>query len=258
MTSAPPSVLSVFASLLRSRVPSNVDLRSIRSLIVGAEPIDHAALTNFEDLLAPHGLHPRALCPAYGLAEATLAVSITSPDELWTSRVVEGSRLASSGPPLDGVAVDSLNGHIRVDSPSVASVYLTAEGATPITCPMITSDIGLVHDGHLFVRGRSDDVIFVGGRNVYPADIERAVRDPSVVSCVALALSDTEYALVCESRRRADPTSIEKAARQCALQAVGLAPAVVEIVPVGYVPRTPSGKPKRVDLAQRLRREAVE
>src|SRR5206468_1155835 len=53
-----------------------------RAAIVGAERLDPGALGRFAAMLAPHGFRREAFLPAYGLAEATLAVSIHPPDSV--------------------------------------------------------------------------------------------------------------------------------------------------------------------------------
>ncbi len=57
---------------------SNLDLSSICHLINGAEPIKSSTIDNFEKKLACFGLKPKTMKPAYGMAETTLAISITS------------------------------------------------------------------------------------------------------------------------------------------------------------------------------------
>jgi acyl-CoA synthetase (AMP-forming)/AMP-acid ligase II/acyl carrier protein len=57
---------------------SELDLSSICHLINGAEPIKTSTINNFEKKLACFGLKPRAMKPAYGMAETTLAISINT------------------------------------------------------------------------------------------------------------------------------------------------------------------------------------
>lgn len=83
------------AHALRRVRPADIarlDLTGWRTLIVGAEPVDAAILAAFADLLAPAGFRSRAVLPAYGLAEATLAVTgARHADSLRTVTVDAGS-----------------------------------------------------------------------------------------------------------------------------------------------------------------------
>src|SRR5205823_6322952 len=90
---------------------AGLDLSRWRGCIVAAEPVHSEDLDAFARLLAPAGLRREALLPAYGLAEATLAVTGVAPDVGWTSTGVEGRRAVGCGPPLPGVGVEILDEH---------------------------------------------------------------------------------------------------------------------------------------------------
>src|SRR3712207_9352119 len=68
-----------------------------RGVIVGAERNDVEAIRRFCALLVPRGLNPRALLPAYGLAEATLAVTGLPLAELYRSLEVDPAGLRVGG-----------------------------------------------------------------------------------------------------------------------------------------------------------------
>jgi acyl-CoA synthetase (AMP-forming)/AMP-acid ligase II len=150
--------------------------------------------------------------PAYGLAEATLAVTGAPPDAVarallpdWrTLRMGErvrlrghaqlgaeeigtgGGWLVSCGPPCTGVEVDVVDeagavlppghlGEIRVKGPTVADGYLgdTGAGLTRFGAQgLCTADAGFLLDGDLYVVGRIGDSIKVRGRSVYAEDLE--------------------------------------------------------------------------------------
>jgi acyl-CoA synthetase (AMP-forming)/AMP-acid ligase II len=74
-TTVPVFGLTQVLRRVRPADVAHLDLSRWRTLIVGAERIDASVLTAFADLLRPAGFRPQAILPAYGLAEATLAVT---------------------------------------------------------------------------------------------------------------------------------------------------------------------------------------
>jgi fatty-acyl-CoA synthase len=95
----------------------------------------------------------------------------------------------------------------------------------------------------------------MGGRNIYPTDVERiaetvdGVRAGNAVAVRWTASGGREsFALAVESRQADDDDEAERiaaAVRSAVTAAIGVRPAVVKVVPVGSLPKTPSGKLKR-------------
>ena len=162
------------------------DLSSLKSLVVGSEPVSAEGLRTFEELAAGHGLSPDALCPGYGLAEASLAVSISSPDEPWSSKRLDAAALSerrwaedpegevelvSCGPALHGVELrtgeaDGL-GPLEIRSPSLLTRYVG--DAEPPVCPdgwLRTADLAHLGSHDVYIAGRTDDVFVIAGRNL--------------------------------------------------------------------------------------------
>jgi fatty-acyl-CoA synthase len=189
-----------------------LDLSCVRVIHVGSEPVSWEATEAFVSTYAPFGLAPEAINPAYGLAEATLAVSASSPSE--RPRIVEidadryasgqamrllGSnpagqgagarvrRVVSCGRPLpgfeleiaregDGPTGEGVVGEIVLRGPCIAQGYFEDPDASAEAFReggLRTGDLGFCLDGELFVSGRSKDVVIVGGCNYHPQDIER-------------------------------------------------------------------------------------
>src|SRR5262249_56405986 len=113
----------------------------------------------------------------------------------------------------------------------------------------------LVEDGQVVVCGRIKDVIIMGGRNIYPTDIERAasavdgVRAGSVVAVrMDAGLRRETFAVAVESKLADDPDAMRRIRNQVAarvVDAVGVRPLKVVVLPPGTLPKTPSGKLRR-------------
>jgi len=193
-----------------------LDFSGMRNAIVGAEPIDPATLENFARLLGPFGFAHSSFRTAYGMAEATLAVTAVTcgqvpravrPDPATLrfgarvgieadvplgdpAREPGNGWLVSCGPPGDGVGVAVVDenraelppghlGEIVVTGASVTGGYhlgRTASSTRFAGGVLYTGDAGFLRDGELYVLGRMGDSLKVRGRSVYVEDLEAAVR----------------------------------------------------------------------------------
>ncbi len=81
MTAAPNFAYTVLARRLNHAADDAYDLSSLRFVLNGAEPIDNTTITTFLESAGRFGLKETALIAAYGMAEATLAVSFTNPGD---------------------------------------------------------------------------------------------------------------------------------------------------------------------------------
>ena len=177
----------------------------------GAEPISWDLCEAFLDALEPLGLSRRAMYPVYGLAEATVGVSLGKPGNPY-SRVVADRHSLSIGDAFEpaepgeadavsfvrvGDAIrdceirivgddderldDGRIGHIQLRGASVTNrIY----GDTAATAALFsadgwlrTGDCGLFSEGELVITGRQKDLIIINGQNYYPHDIEEIVAD---------------------------------------------------------------------------------
>jgi len=271
----------------RVKDPAEYDLSSMRVFICGAEPIMPDTLDNFATHFAPAGLEPSAMVPAYGLAEATLAVTFTPYgvgmlcDEVDSVALGEDRfarplvddpgalRVPSCGvamPTLqlrianrDGVALaDRQVGEVQVSGPSITPGYIndpeadkdarTADGW------LRTGDLGYMAGGHLYACGRTKDVIILRGRNIYPHDVEAtASRIPEVRTGNVVAFGsagkrgEERLVVIAESRKLDSADIIERKIRGGIHDSLGVTPGEVVIVPPGTLPKTSSGKLKRVE-----------
>jgi len=265
--------------------PRPLDLSSLRIAVNGAEAVDYDTIQQFLKRAAAYGLSHHALCPAYGLAEATLAVAITRPEEaahalqvdpvhLEAGHVVPsdgGRTLVSCGRPIPGteiVIVDDKGcrlseqhvGEILVRSPTVMSGYWRDEKATADALDgdgwLRTGDLGFLTDvGELVVCGRLKDMVIVGGRNLYPEDYEfwaervNGVRRGNVI---AFALSEHERVIVAlEPATEDDSEQLAASVLDALRHRLDRDPDKVVVVRRGSLPKTSSGKRQRNRCRQR-------
>jgi acyl-CoA synthetase (AMP-forming)/AMP-acid ligase II len=272
---------------------AELDLSSMRVFICGAEPIAPATLDAFAHRFGEARLDPTAIVPAYGLAEATLAVSFTpygsgmrhedvDPSILGEERIaeagVDGARalqIASCGVAMPGLEIrigsdggDVLRerqvGEIQVRGPSVTPGYVRDPEATAASRTadgwLRTGDLGYLAGGHLYPCGRTKDMIVVRGRNLFAHDLEalagslEGVRTGNVVAfgCAPRRGGDGErLVLVAESRELERADVIARAVRGAVCEAMGVQPDDVVIVAPGTLPKTSSGKLKRLETRKR-------
>jgi acyl-CoA synthetase (AMP-forming)/AMP-acid ligase II len=214
-TAVPPFALDYVTRRVRPEDLAGLDLSGWRGVIVGAEPIDPIVLEDFARLLEPVGFRRSAYRTAYGLAEATLAVTAhTGPKAPTAVRLAPGALRAGSavridavhrigdgpaaegpgwlvgcGAPQPGFSVDVVDlngdplphghlGEIAVRGPSTALGYHAGatSGSTRFRDgELLTGDAGFVHNGELFVLGRMGDSLKLHGRSVFMEDLETAV-----------------------------------------------------------------------------------
>ncbi|GAB3132623.1 hypothetical protein GCM10027289_21120 [Tsukamurella serpentis] len=212
---SPSFALGYTAARLRAEHIEELDLSGWKTLAVGAEPVQTADLRSFCRLTEDRGFDPRAIIPAYGLAESTLLVSGAGPDtpagavrpRSSSLRFGEPVLIDRRGPAVSadtgdgrwivglgrprpqspvrivdadgGPLPDGTLGEVVVAGTSVAAGYVDdaqVEGGTRITGGEVhTGDAGFLLDGELFVLGRMATSIKVRGRSVFMEDIESAV-----------------------------------------------------------------------------------
>jgi fatty-acyl-CoA synthase len=276
MTCAPNFGLALAVRRARKQPPCGSF--PMRSVVLGSDRIEPHTLTETHEVLGPYGLTRETLTPAYGLAEATLGVTMKrigekprkvriDPDlayggelRLVEPSVVHGRAVVSCGPPMDGVTLRTTASHgvgqICIRSGSLADGYLDAPAATEkrfIDGELVTEDLGFVHDGELYVLGRTDDVIALGGRNIHARDVETLVEECGGVRPGSAVLVDVPDAhgsrlvLVAEPARGHDgdfgPLAEQLSAK--AFRAAGARVSECVFIHPGRLPKTPSGKIQR-------------
>jgi len=245
------------ARRIRDEEMEGVDLSSWRFALNGAEPLAPAVLRRFSERFARFGFDAKALMPVYGLSEASLAVTFTSPGRGAHTLQHERRELASVGSPLPGVDLDLREGRIFVRGPSVMKEYFGNLQATREVLQdgwLDTGDLGFVQDGELFVSGRAKEVIILRGVNYAPHDFEDALDGaPGVRPGCAAALGvpgaeGEELVLLVE--RTGDADAAQLSAR--ITEATGIRPAAVHLLEPGTLPRTSSGKLRRAEALRQF------
>lgn len=276
--------------------PRALDLSSWRIAANGAEPVEIGTVERFVAEASEHGFNPHAMCPMFGLAEATLAVSLSRPDEPvhvewvereslettgtvhWTHPTDPGARaLVSCGYPIPGheVTIKDVSGEtlpagrvgeICVRGPSVMTGYWRdpASSAESLRDGWLhTGDLGFWGANGIVVCGRVKDMIILGGRNLYPEDYEfHTEKVPGVRkgNVIAFAIPERER-MVVVAETTAGPDEVHDIART-ALEALRRSlprgPEEVVLVSPGTLPKTSSGKRQRGACRERYASGALE
>jgi acyl-CoA synthetase (AMP-forming)/AMP-acid ligase II len=276
MTVAPNFALGHAARAAETKPP---DRFPMRNCILGGERIEASSLQTALEVLGPSGLESSALAPAYGMAEAVLAVAVTPAGKAPRLLTVDSDALAdgrvepmddpgpsqpvqtlvSSGRPLRDVEVrtdgESEQGEILIRTPSLASGYAGDPQTTAqhfVDGELQSRDLGFVHEGEVYVQGRLDDILVVGGRNVSALDLEASARNSAPVRpgcCAVVDVSrDGKVELVALAEARDDAPEPERTAaaiREAAMSTGGVRVDECIILPRGTLPKTPSGKIQR-------------
>jgi acyl-CoA synthetase (AMP-forming)/AMP-acid ligase II/acyl carrier protein len=200
-----------FLKLFARKGLPDVDLSCVKLILNGAEPISYSLCEEFLQALAPLGLKRNAMFPVYGLAEATVGVSMPTIGEEYSRvvmhrhslRIGDNYRVAEIddedavsfvkvGQAIrdvdiriaddnDQVLDDGKVGNIQLRGGSITERIYGDAAATEILFTadgwLRTGDCGVFVDGELVITGRSKDIIIVNGQNYYPHDIEEIAAE---------------------------------------------------------------------------------
>lgn len=204
LTWLPNFAYNFCAQKIRDRHMEGVDLSSWRAIINCSEPVRWESHRAFYEFFKNYGLRRDALQTSYAMAENVFGVTQSrlgsepavvelDREAFMVERVarmfVDGRpsiTMMSSGCPLEnveikildetgGAVVDSVIGEIALRSDCMLTGYFNRPDLTGQAFRegwYLTGDYGFVLDGELFVSGRKKDMIIVGGKNVYPQDLE--------------------------------------------------------------------------------------
>jgi acyl-CoA synthetase (AMP-forming)/AMP-acid ligase II len=205
----PNFAYNFLATRIRDADIEGLNLASLRAVINCSEPVYAESHQLFAERFKPYGFREEALTTCYAMAENTFAVTqggIIAPitlDVVDRQRLMEdriaiapngnspAQTMVSCGAPIPGCAVrivdDNRNilperyvGEIALTSDSMLTGYYKRPEETDAVMQdgwYFTGDMGYVADGELYITGRKKDLIIVGGKNVYPQDIENLLND---------------------------------------------------------------------------------
>ena len=195
-----------FLKLFQRKGLPDLDLSCVKLILNGAEPISWELCEEFLDALAPHGLKRKAMFPVYGLAEATVGVSVPRPGTEYSRVTMDRHSIRAGdafrevapddadavsfvrvGSPVRDVSIriadvnnvslsDGIVGNIQLRGGSVTECIYGDEATTTEIMTddgwLRTGDCGVFVDEQLVITGRQKDIIIVNGQNYYPHDIE--------------------------------------------------------------------------------------
>ena len=229
---------------------------ALRIISSSGAPLQPAVKSAVEELF---GL---PLHNGYGVTECSPTIAQARIDEprsdLSVGRVLPGVELELLG--VDGKPVaDGEVGELRVRGPNVAKGYYQApEETAAVFSPdgwFNTRDLARLEGGHLFIVGRTKELIVRFGMNVYPAEVEGVLNGhPDVVRAAVVGRNvqgveggeDIVAFVQLSTGSRSTVTELaEYAARN-------LAPykRPSEILIVREMPLTPTGKVKKEELSK--------
>jgi acyl-CoA synthetase (AMP-forming)/AMP-acid ligase II len=227
---------------------SSYDLSSLRIVLASG------SVLSLDLKKAAMELFGEVLYDLYGSTEAGW-VAIATPDDIL-------NKPKSLGRPVDGIEVAIFDkdgnkleagatGDIYIKSDVIFEGYTSGDSKHQRDGYISIGDVGhLDADGHLYIESRGDDMVVIGGENVYPIEVEEVIESLDGVSEVTvLGLEDDEYGHVLAAYvvGSASPEQIEEACKQ--ELASYKVPKKIEIL--DELPRTSTGKVLKRDLASR-------
>ena len=269
----------------QTRAEDRFDLKRWRIAGNGADMIRPDVMQAFVDSFAEAGFQASAFCPSYGLAEATLAVSLMPPGEGIRLELVEENELSGCAPadlerprryravvncgkPVEGMEIEIRGndgkelpdrgiGRVFVRGTSVMHSYFRDEESTRACLSedgwLDTGDMGYMSSGYIFIVGRAKDMIIINGRNHWPQDIEWAVeqlpgfKSGDIAAFAITGPSGEETPAVLVHCRVSDNEERGRLRDEIRerVRAITGITPVVELVPPRTLPRTSSGKLSR-------------
>ncbi len=209
VTSGTNFCIDYFLKRLKPTEDLGWNLEGLNHLMLGAEMISVDLCNNFLNTMARYGLKQESLAPGYGLAEASLCVSVTGNTGVYEWVVLDRNHLSIGEPVkftdqrnpshtqvmcvgsiIHHVSVrivdtekkalgDTCNGLIFIKGQSITSGYYNNPVLTSNVIDrnrwLDTGDIGFVYNNKLYITGRYKDIIFYNGKNYFSNDLEALV-----------------------------------------------------------------------------------
>ncbi|MEW5804010.1 MAG: non-ribosomal peptide synthetase [bacterium] len=293
LTSSPNFGYKHVLGHFKERKYKDLDLSSVRVIVNGAEPISVELCNSFLDKLDPFGLKRNTITPAYGLAEASLAVTFSDPDEKIIPVKVDRNKLGVGskvtkplkienkayfldvGSPVENCylrIVDDCNrefsdgfvGHIQIKGDNVTSGYYNNKKATleAVTVDgwLNTGDLGFLRNNHLVITGRTKDILFINGQNFYSHDLEKIAEDVKGIELGKVAVAGhfneatNKDEIIVFVLFRGNLEGFIPIALSCKKHFSQQAGISIDrIIPVNNLPKTTSGKLQRYKLIEKYK-----
>jgi fatty-acyl-CoA synthase len=273
------------------------DLSSLRALVNCSEPVRGQSMDEFMRAYGNRGLRPTVLQSSYAMAENVFAVTqsdlsrpparihvdleqlrsqhlaVEAPpgpgavEFVSSGRLLPGNEVRILGPRGEALT-DGGVGEIEIHSDSMLDGYYNRPDLTELAIQggrYRTGDLGFVHRGELYVIGRKRDLIIVGGKNIYPQDVEEivcahpAIHDGRAVAMGLLNpdLGTEDIVVVAEVDDERDLAAdrmlaIEAAIRGAIVAELGVTARAVYLKPPRWVVKSTAGKPARAATKEKL------
>jgi fatty-acyl-CoA synthase len=276
------------AKKIRPRQMESVDLSSWRAVINCSEPMRYESHQLFLEAFQPYGFRESAIATSYAMAENTFAVTQGGIDEpvnidpvdrhsLQMDRIARPAmedkasiNMVSAGPPIPNTEVKVIDpdgnslpdrhiGEIALRSDCMLTEYYHRPATTKKAFMdgwYLTGDYGYMLNGEVYITGRKKDLIIVGGKNIYPQDLERiAMTVPGVHPGRVVAFgifskrAGTEQVVIVAEVDTDDTDEKQRIAneiRQTVTQGSAVALRHVHLVKEGWIIKTSSGKTARL------------
>lgn len=289
ITVSPNFGLNLMLENIKDENLQGINLSSIRLLFNGAEPISTKVMGRFLERFKSFGLKKEAMFPVYGLAEASLAVSFPPPQSEVVIHKLKRPNLSGLncsdqprgkvganavefvdvGYPVPGLSVrvvddcdevvkEGVIGHIQIKGDCVTQGYYQNEEANAnlfVDGWLRTGDLGFIKNKRLTVTGRSKDIIFLHGQNLYAHDLEEIIccvegitlGDVAVVSFQETKTGGDELCVFVKHKKSLEEfiPIVHKVRKQLGNE-MGIKAKYV--IPVNKIPKTTSGKIQRFVL----------
>ena len=276
--------------LLESIPERTWDLSCVKRIFNGAESISADICTKFFEAMNKYNMQNNIMVNIYGLAEACLVVTVPPIGEKIKSynlkidslvmgkEIVEAldgdensRKLVDLGYPVENCSIkicgtdgnelpEKYVGRIMIKGAIVTSGYyrnikLTKEVLTKDGW-LNTGDIGFIKDGRLVIAGREKEIMVINGKNFYPSDVERIIQE-----CINISIGEAAVCSFVEGEDKQEKIAAfivnnnlngflkkERAIKESVNRKMCIV--VNKVIPVKTIPRTASGKIRRLELGR--------
>jgi len=297
LTWLPNFAYNFCAQKIRDRHLQGVDLTSLRAVINCSEPVRWESHAAFYERFKDYGLKSEMLQTSYAMAENVFSVTqsllgnIPLVDEIdreafmverLAKRPMEGRpsmKIMSSGQPLENVKLKVVDedgnslpecviGELALQSDCMLTGYFNRPDLTEKVLRdgwYLTGDYGYLSKGEVFVSGRKKDMIIVGGKNIYPQDLESLTYEvPGVHAGRSVAfgmfndIQGTEEVVIIsevDSEKAEEQQRVADAIRLHVTKNSAIALRYVKVVGPQWIVKTSSGKTARAANKEKFLRE---